>query len=133
MRRILEQSHGKVQQIVIDLEGEFSTLREQYDYLLCGKGGDVPASPKTAGLLAKKILKLNASAIIDLYELPHHDRKRFVRLFLESMINAPKELWHSCFWSVRFAICEVYGEPFPRPSRNYHSMPPRLLARAAIF
>ncbi len=95
IRRILEQSHGKVQQIVIDLEGEFSTLREKYDYILCGKGGDTPADPRSAGILAKKLLELNVSAIIDLYELNHFDRKRFVRLFLEAMVNAPKELWHS--------------------------------------
>lgn len=94
LRRILEQSHGKVQQIIIDLEGEFSTLREKYDYVLAGKGGDTPATPQSAGLLARKLLELNVSAIIDLYELPHHERKRFVRLFLESMVNAPKELWH---------------------------------------
>ncbi len=94
LRRILEQSHGKVQQIVIDLEGEFSTLREKYDYVLAGKGGDTPATPQSAGLLARKLLELNVSAIIDLYELPHQDRKRFVRLFLESLINAPKVLWH---------------------------------------
>lgn len=94
IRRILEQSHGKVQQIVIDLEGEFGTLREKYEYILAGKGGDTPATPQSAALLARKLLELNVSAIIDLYELPHQDRKRFVRLFLESMINAPKELWH---------------------------------------
>lgn len=96
IRRILEQSHGKVQQIVIDLEGEFGTLREKYEYILAGKGGDTPATPQSAALLARKLLELNVSAIIDLYELPHQDRKRFVRLFLESMINAPKELWHPC-------------------------------------
>lgn len=96
LRRLLEQSHGKVQQIIIDLEGEFSTLREKYDYILAGKGGDVPAEPKSAGLLARKILEMNVSAIIDLYELPHQERKRFVKLFLEAMTNAPKELWHSC-------------------------------------
>jgi uncharacterized protein len=96
LRRILEQSHGKVQQIVIDLEGEFSTLREKHDYILAGKGGDVPAESKSAGLLARKILELNVSAIIDLYELPHYERKHFVKLFLDAMVNAPKELWHSC-------------------------------------
>lgn len=96
LRRILEQSHGKVQQIIIDLEGEFSTLREKYDYVVAGKGGDTPATPQSAALLARKLLELNVSAIIDLYELPHQDRKRFVRLFLDSMINAPKELWHPC-------------------------------------
>src|SRR5947209_12643647 len=96
LRRLLEQSHGKVQQIVIDLEGEFATLREQYDYVLAGKEGDTPADPRSAGLLAKRLLELQVSAIIDLYDLHYQDRKHFVRLFLESMINAPKQLWHPC-------------------------------------
>jgi len=96
LRRILEQSHGKVQQIVIDPEGEFSTLREKFDYILVGEGGDMPAESRSAALLARKLLELNVSAIIDLYELPPQERKHFVKLFLDSMINAPKDLWHSC-------------------------------------
>lgn len=96
VRRLLEQSHGKVQQIIIDPEGEFSTLREQFDYVLIGKDGDAPADVKTAGMLAKKLLELNASAIIDLYELEPKERKHFVRLFLEGLLNAPKELYHPC-------------------------------------
>jgi hypothetical protein len=39
LRRILEQSHGKVQHIILDSEGEFGTLREKFDYVLAGKGG----------------------------------------------------------------------------------------------
>src|SRR5256885_13067805 len=96
IRRILEQSHGKVQHIVIDLEGEFSNLRGTYDYVIAGRDGDTPADPKSAALLARKLLELNVSAILDLYELHYQDRKHFVRLFLESMINAPKDLWHPC-------------------------------------
>lgn len=94
LRRILEQSHGKVQQIVLDPEGEFSTLREKYDYILAGKDGDTPAEPRTAALLATRLLEMRVSAIIDLYELHPQERKHFVRLFLESMVNAPKKLWH---------------------------------------
>lgn len=94
IRRLLEQSHGKVQQFVIDLEGEFSTLREKFDYLLAGKNGDTPAEPRSAGLLARRLLELNVSAIIDLYELPQQERKHVVKLFLEALINAPKHLWH---------------------------------------
>lgn len=94
IRRLLEQSHGKVQQLVIDLEGEFSTLREQFDYILAGKNGDTPAEPRSASLLARRLLELNVSAIIDLYELPQQERKHFVKLFLEALINAPKHLWH---------------------------------------
>ncbi len=96
LRRLLEQSHGKVQQIIIDLEGEFSTLREKYDYILAAKEGDTAAEPHSAALLARRLLELHVSAIIDLYELSHQERKRFVRLFLSAMINAPKSLWHPC-------------------------------------
>jgi len=94
IRRLLEQSYGKVQQIVLDMEGEFSTLRERFDYILAGKNSDIPAEPRSAGLLGRRLLELNASAIIDLYELPQQERKRFVKLFLEALINAPKHLWH---------------------------------------
>lgn len=94
IRRILEQSHGKVQQIVLDPEGEFGTLREKYDYILVGKDGDTPAESRSAALLAHKLLEIGVSAIIDLYELHPQERKHFVRLFLEAMVNAPKDLWH---------------------------------------
>ncbi len=40
LRRLLEQSHGKVQHLVIDVEGTFRTLRERYEYLLLGAEGD---------------------------------------------------------------------------------------------
>lgn len=94
LRKLLETTHGSVQQIVIDLEGEFSTLRERFDYIVVGKGGDVPAAPKTAELLAQRLLELQVSAICDLYELKAHDRVRFVRLFLEGLMKAPKSLYH---------------------------------------
>ena len=95
LRRLLERSHGHVQQVVLDMEGEFGTLREKFpEYILCGKGGDVPADPESASLLARKLLELRASAICDVYELKAHERIQFVRLFLESLIAAPKALWH---------------------------------------
>ena len=96
IRRIVEQAYGKVQILIIDPEGEFSTLREKFDFVLCGKGMDAPAEPRSAALLARKLLEGKTSAIIDLYELHPQERKRFVRLFLESMVNAPKELYNDC-------------------------------------
>jgi hypothetical protein len=39
IRRILEQSHGKVQQMVIDVEGSFRSLREQEEYAALSEGG----------------------------------------------------------------------------------------------
>jgi hypothetical protein len=90
LRRILEQSHGMVQQLVIDPEGEFYTLREKFDYIIAGKGGDCAADPRSAKLLAKRLLELGVSAICDLSELKMHDRIRFVRLFCEALIEAPR-------------------------------------------
>ncbi len=95
LRRILEQTHGKVQHLVIDPEGEFASLRERFDYVLAAKqGGDTAADPRSAPLLAERLLELGVSAILDIYELKHHERIRFVKVFLEALVNAPKRLWH---------------------------------------
>jgi len=94
LRLLLGQTHGQVQHIVLDLEGEFASLREHFDYVLIGKGGDRAAKPQEAGALARSVLELQCNVICDLYELPVGERKRFVRLFLESLVNAPKALWH---------------------------------------
>jgi len=95
IRRILEQTFGDVQHLVIDPEGEFSTLREKYDYVLAApNGGDTCASPKTAKLLAHRLLELRASAILDIYELKSFERIAFVRRFLDALVDAPKSLWH---------------------------------------
>jgi hypothetical protein len=94
LRRLLEQIFGKVQAIVIDPEGEFSTLREKFGYVLIGKGGEAPADVRSAGLVAEKLLELHASAVCDLYEMKPNDRPRWVKEFLTALMNAPKQLWH---------------------------------------
>jgi hypothetical protein len=92
LRRLLEQTHGKVQQLVIDPEGEFSSLREKGDYILAAKtGGDTAADPRAAKLLAERLLQLGVSAILDIYELKAHERIRFVRAFLEALVDAPED------------------------------------------
>lgn len=93
-RKILEETYGKVQQIVIDPEGEFASLREKFDYVLFGKEGDFPSDVRSAETLARKLLETWASAIIDLYELGIQEKKRYVKLFLDALVNSPKELWH---------------------------------------
>jgi hypothetical protein len=39
LRRLLEQTHGHVQHLVIDPEGEFASLRERFDYVHAAKSG----------------------------------------------------------------------------------------------
>jgi ParB-like chromosome segregation protein Spo0J len=94
IRRLAEQLFGKVQVIIIDPEGEFATLREKFGYVLVGEGGEAAAHPRSAALLATKLLELRSSAVCDLYEMKASERHRWVRLFLDAMVNANKKLWH---------------------------------------
>src|SRR3712207_6496132 len=48
LRYLLELSHGQIQQLVIDPEGEYGTLREAFPFIVAGRDGDVPADPTTA-------------------------------------------------------------------------------------
>ncbi len=95
LRRLVEQLVQGVQVILIDPEGEFSSLREKFDLILCGANGpDAVANPTTAAALARAIWSSGASAIVDVYDLKAHERILFVRRFLEALINAPKAMWH---------------------------------------
>lgn len=93
LRRLAERLFGHVQVAILDPEGEFSSLRERFGFVLAGPGGETPADPRSAELLARRLLELKASAVCDLYELPKHDRHRWVRTFCEALIDAPKGLW----------------------------------------
>ncbi|MGH9388716.1 MAG: helicase HerA domain-containing protein, partial [Vicinamibacteria bacterium] len=104
LKRILEQLFGKVQVIVLDIEGEFASLREEFGFVLVGKGGETPADCRSAAMLAHRLLELRASTICDLYEMKASERHRWVRLFLEAVIDAPKHLWHP----VIFVIDEIH-------------------------
>src|SRR6516162_8584034 len=90
--RLIAERAG-IQTIVLDSEGEFASLRESVDMLLVGAGGELPASPRYAALLARRLIEYKVSGVIDLYELKLGERRHFVKLFLDSLIHLPRELW----------------------------------------
>jgi hypothetical protein len=96
MRLIAEQVAPKIQTIILDPEGEFTTLREAVDVVIVGTGGEVLPTVTTAAKLARKLLELQVSAVVDLYDLKLPDRRGFVKRFLESMMSVPKSLWRPC-------------------------------------
>lgn len=94
LRLLAEQASGQMHMLILDPEGEFATLREKCDFLIVGKSGDVPVAPRSAALLARKLMELRVSAVLDLYDLKLSERREFVKLFLDALLNLPKELWH---------------------------------------
>jgi hypothetical protein len=95
LRRLLEQTASSVQQIVIDPEGEFASLREKFDYIVCAPhDADAVATPQTAAALARALWESGTSAVVDIYDLKAHERTLFIRRFAEALVNAPKRIWH---------------------------------------
>lgn len=94
IRLMVERAASSVQIIILDPEGEFATLREKVDIALVGQGGEVQTDVRAAALLARRLVEMRISAIVDLYELKLPDRRKYVRLFLESLMNVPRSEWH---------------------------------------
>lgn len=62
-RRIVEQIFGKTGIVIVDVEGEYATLRDKFPFLIIGK--DVPLVPESAEFLADQVLEHDLSVIID--------------------------------------------------------------------
>lgn len=97
MRRILEQTHGDVQHIIIDPEGEFYTLREKFDYLIAGADGDVRVSVRHAKMLAKKVLQTKVSVIVDLSDHSLGEKRRYVAAFLDGLMFHSRKIQSTAF------------------------------------
>ncbi len=93
LRRLCEHMVPLLPVIILDREGEFSTLREHHDVVLVGRDGEVATAVATAGKLARKLIELRVSAVIDLSDLSKQDKRKFVRLFLEALMALPRSLW----------------------------------------
>ncbi len=97
-RWFIEQAFGHKQIIVIDPEGEYGNLREEFDFVYIAKdGGDFPVDVRSAAILARRLLETKANAIIDIYELGS-ERSAFVKAFFDACVNMPKDLWQDCFF-----------------------------------
>ena len=93
IRRLIEKAAPQMPVLIIDLEGEFVTLREKLDLVVAGDGGEVAVDLRSAGLLARKLLELKLSAVISIFDLTAPQKRAYVRAFLESIMAAPRELW----------------------------------------
>lgn len=93
IRALLEQTYGTLPHLVVDFDGDFVTLREKYDYVLVGPGGDVSIATKTAKITIRRLAELGVSAIFDISDMKFPDRREWVRLACEELVHLPRALW----------------------------------------
>ncbi|MGB9181039.1 MAG: DUF87 domain-containing protein [Pyrinomonadaceae bacterium] len=93
IRLLAERAAQTVPFIILDYEGEYSTLREKVDLVLVGAEGEIAAETRSAKLLARRLIETEVSAVVDLYDLRVEERQEYARIFLESIVNLPRELW----------------------------------------
>ena len=85
IRKIAEESFGKIGIIIVDPEGEYVSLREKFPFLIIGK--DIPLNPDTAEFIAETVLKENLSIIIDSSTVDTIDEQEFVKRFIDRFMD----------------------------------------------
>lgn len=91
LRRVLEQSAGLVQQIVIDPEGDFVSLADHFDHVVV-EGASY--SPREIEALAGRIRQHRASVVLALEDLEVEQQIRCAAQFLTALFDAPREHWY---------------------------------------
>jgi hypothetical protein len=91
LRRLLEQSAGQVQQVVIDPEGDFVSLAGRFDHLVV-EAADYTAAETAA--IAARVREHRVSVILNLEGLEVDAQLRCAATFLGRLFDAPREQWY---------------------------------------
>jgi hypothetical protein len=90
LRRLLEQSAGWVQQVIIDPEGDFVTLADKYGHVV------IEGERTEAELLgiAARVRQHRVSCVVSLEGLDVEDQMRAAGIFLNGLFDAEREFWY---------------------------------------
>jgi hypothetical protein len=90
LRRLLEESAGIVQQVVIDPEGDFVSLGDAYGHVAI-EAADY--SLEEVARIAGRIREHRPSVVLNLEGLEVEGQMRCAAAFLSALFDAPRELW----------------------------------------
>lgn len=91
LRRLLEKSAKMVQQVVIDPEGDFTSLAEPFGHVVID--GAAYSPPEIEGL-ARRIREHRASVVLALEGLEVEQQIRCAAQFINALFDAPREHWY---------------------------------------
>ena len=89
LRRLLEQSAGAVQQIVIDPEGDFVSLAARYGHLAL----DAAECERDLAAIGARVRAHRVSVVLNLEELEVDAQLRAAAQFLSALFDAEREHW----------------------------------------
>jgi hypothetical protein len=90
LRRLLEQSAGLVQQVVIDPEGDFVTLADRYGHVVV----DAAQSESELASIATRVRQHRVSVVLDLEGLEVDGQLRGAATFLNALFEADRDYWY---------------------------------------
>ncbi len=114
LRKLLEESTGQVQQIILDPEQEFRSLAELSDYPIV----DAHRLDLNGAItLGSRIREQRQSVVIDLSELERDRQMMFIASFLPALIDAPQEHWQPALVAIDEAhlFAPLGGQGFEGP------------------
>ena len=91
LRRLIEQSAGWVQQVIVDPEGDFVGLADRYDHLVV-EAADHSAAETAA--IAARVREHRVSVVLNLEGLEVDAQLRCAATFLGALFEAPREQWY---------------------------------------
>ncbi|AKM11948.1 ATP-binding protein [Croceicoccus naphthovorans] len=91
LRRLLEESAGLVQQIVIDPEGDFVSLADAFNHIVVDASAYSQAELEA---LAVRVRAHRASVVLALEGLEVEQQIRAAATFLGALFDAPREHWY---------------------------------------
>ncbi|MFL6857913.1 MAG: helicase HerA domain-containing protein, partial [Allosphingosinicella sp.] len=91
LRRLLEESAGLVQQVVIDPEGDFVTLSNAFGHLSLDAADYSLAEVARIGA---RVREQRASVVLNLEGLDVEGQMRCAGTFLSALFEAPREHWY---------------------------------------
>lgn len=91
LRRLFEQAFGRVQQLLVDLDGEFSTLSENFDVAVL-TAADVQRVGCKA--FAFHLREHRYSAVLDLSDATSEDQLTIIADLAAGLLEAPEAHWY---------------------------------------
>lgn len=91
LRRLLEESAPLVQQVVIDPEGDFVTLADEYGHVVIDAGD---YNEREIVKMATRIREHRASVVLSLESLELEAQMKCAASFLSALFDAPRDHWY---------------------------------------